>query len=132
MSSNIVINGIRYESQGGSISIHGGVVIIDGVVQGGDKLSGIVKIELTGDLANLTTDASVTMTGNISGDLEAGGSVTIAGDVAGNIEAGGSVKCGNVNKNVSAGGSVDAVLVGGSISAGGSVRHSGGPRYGAI
>lgn len=106
MSSSITINGRTYI--GGSISVINGTVIIDGVVQEGDKLSGVVRIEVSGDLASLHTDASVTVAGDVRGDLNAGGSVT-AGPVGGSVNAGGSISCGSV---------------GGRVSAGGSVRHS--------
>ena len=99
------INGVKYE--GNNVSIVNGVVTIDGVVQSTDRLSGVVKIVVTGTLQSLKTDGSVT-----------------CGTVEGSVNAGGSVECGNVGGYVSACGSVKCDKVGGSVQAGGSIRHS--------
>lgn len=98
----IIINGVSYE--GKSISISGNKVIIDGVEQD-QKVSGVVKVEVTGDLASLKTSGSAEITGNVQGNIDAGGHVD-CGDVGGNIDAGGSVKCGKVSGSIDAGGSV--------------------------
>lgn len=109
MSSTITINGRSYS--GSSVSIVGDRVIIDGVLQNGDRLSGVISIEVTGDLADLTTDASATVTGDVRGNLSAGGSVT-CGAVGGALNAGGSVSCGSISGRVNAGGSVSANRIG--------------------
>lgn len=96
------INGITY--QGNSVVISGNTVIIDGVTQS-DKLNGVVEIRVLGDLVSLSSDASVNVTGNIKGDVRAGGSVN-CDDVNGNVTAGGSVNCDDVGGNVNAGGSI--------------------------
>ncbi len=101
---SITIDGRTFE--GDVVSIIGGEVIVDGVTQDG-TLTGKVSLEIKGTLDNLTTDASVNMTGQIKG----------------NVEAGGSVRCDDVGGNVIAGGSVNCDDVGGKITAGGSVRH---------
>lgn len=101
----IIINGRTYH--GNNFSILKGEVIIDGVNQNAAPLSGIVRIEVQGNLTDLKTDASVIMTGN----------------VLGSVYAGGSVQCDNVTGNVVAQGAVQCDEVGGSISAGGSVMH---------
>ena len=101
----ISINGRTFS--GNNVDIVGGRVIIDGVEQTGDALSGRVDIIVVqGSITNLSTDASV-HTGNITGD----------------VRAGGSVNCNDVGGNVAAVGSVNCDTVGGSITAGGSVRH---------
>ncbi|MBF0225706.1 MAG: polymer-forming cytoskeletal protein [Desulfobacterales bacterium] len=85
------------------IKILGGTLTIDD--KGMQKIEGIVRIEVTGDLANIVTDSSVIVDGNVYGDIQAEGSVT-CGDVTGNISAEGSVTCGKVNGNVSAEGTI--------------------------
>jgi hypothetical protein len=103
--STVTINGRTYS--GHSVSIINGQVTIDGVIQAGDKLSGVVELRvLEGVLGELRTDASVS-----------------AGRISGSVTAGGSVSCEDVGSNVSAGGSVSCGKVGGSVSAGGSVSH---------
>lgn len=116
----IKINGVTYE--GNSVSIINGKVIIDGVCQVTDKLTGVVKIEVTGNLTSLETDAPVTVHGNVLGNVKAGGSVQ-CNDVGNNVDSGGSCNCGDVGGDVDAGGSVNCGKVNGDVDAGGSVRH---------
>ncbi len=104
--SSVTINGRTYV--GNSVSVVNGTVIIDGVAQGGDKLSGVVEVRiLEGEVRDLRSDASIT-----------------CGNVNGNVNAGGSVVCNGVGGSVNAGGSVRAGSIGGSVMAGGSVHHS--------
>lgn len=104
--NTVNINGRIYN--GGNISIRGGVVTIDGVVQKDQDVKGVVEIRvLAGHIEKLDTDATV-----------------ICGMVRGNVSAGGSVNCDGVGGDVSAGGSVNCDDVGGSVTAGGSVRKS--------
>lgn len=115
----IKINGKTYN--GNSVSIVNGIVTIDGVVQDdGKRVSGDVRLVVEGDLVSLKTDLSVTMTGNVQGDVDAGGSVA-CGNVGKNVDAGGSVNCDNVGGDVDAGGSVNCGRVSGRVNAGGSV-----------
>jgi hypothetical protein len=117
----VTINGKTYH--GNSVSIINGVVTIDGVRQTGEPLSGVVKVEITGNLTSLRTDANVIMAGNVLGDVDAGGSVQC--DAVGkSVDAGGSVQCNDVEGDVDAGGSVTCGVVGGDVDAGGSVIHS--------
>jgi hypothetical protein len=83
-----------------SISIVNGVVTIDGKRIDGE-LSGVVRIEVDGDLASLTTDTEVHC-GAVHGNVHAGMSVT-CGDVKGDVDAGMSVTCGSVGGDVDAG-----------------------------
>lgn len=102
---SIAINGVTYS--GNSVSVINGTVIIDGVVQGREKLSGVVEVRIIeGEILDLRSDASIT-----------------CGKVKGNVNAGGSVTCDDVGGSVNAGGSVRAGNVGGTVMAGGSVRH---------
>ena len=105
----IVINGTTIDVVGNcsNISIRNGEARIDGnVIKTG--LSGDVHVHWDGPIANLETDGSATVNGNVSGSVNAGGSVT----------------CGEVGTSLSAGGSVRCNKVGGAISAGGSIRVS--------
>jgi len=121
----IEINGKEYISQSGhEVTVIDGVVRVDGkTVETSGNATGVVRVDITGDLVNLKTDASATISGGVKGDVGAGGSVQ-CGNVAGSVDAGGSVQCNNVGKNVDAGGSVTCGTVGGDIDAGGSVRHN--------
>lgn len=114
--STVTINGQTFTSHGGSISIINGEVTIDGVKQTGDKLKGVVKVEITGDPLNVTIDAPVTIRGNVNGDVKADGPVT-CGDVGGDVEADGPVTCGNVQGNVEADGPCTCGDVGGNVEA---------------
>jgi hypothetical protein len=84
---------------GNNIRIVNGVVTIDGKRIDGN-LSGVVRIEVEGDLASLTTDTEVHC-GVVHGNVRAGMSVT-CGDVRGSVDAGMSVTCGNVGGDVDA------------------------------
>ena len=99
---SIHINGKTYV--GNNIVMSGNTVIIDGKVQD-EGLTGVVAIEVSGDIMSLHSDSTVTINGNVSGDVEAGGSVRCR-DVGGNVCAGGSVRCDDVCGKVTAGGSV--------------------------
>lgn len=104
--NKMTINGVSYEvPQGASLSINNGIVKVNGqVITSG--LSGVVELKVEGDIGQLRTDASVSMNGDVLGDIDAGGSVSIKGNVKGNVDAGGSVSCGNVGGDVDAGGSI--------------------------
>lgn len=119
----IKINGKTFSSPtGGSVNIINGRIIIDGVLQEGEKLSGVVRVEISGGLTNLKTDADVVVNGDVLGNVDAGGSIQ-CGAVGKNVDAGGSVQAGAVTGDIDAGGSVNCGPVTGSIDAGGSVRH---------
>lgn len=96
------INGKTYT--GNNIQITNDSIIIDGVLQE-SNVSGIVKVEVTGDIGSLKVSGSATVHGNVLGDVDAGGSVTCE-DVSGDVDAGGSVRCGSVGGDVDAGGSI--------------------------
>lgn len=118
--ASITINGRSFS--GNNVSIVGGRIIIDGVEQTGDPLSGRVDlIVVTGSIGHLTTDASVECEA-VTGNVTAGGSITCT-NVGGNVDAGGSVQAGPITGSVDAGGSVRCGPVGGNVEAGGSVRH---------
>lgn len=99
----VIINGQRFD--GNNVSIINGVVVIDGNTTSLNGLSGVVKIEVQGNLTSLKTDASVTVNGSVLGDVSCGGSLH-CGDVGGSASSGGSVKCDKVGGSLNAGGSV--------------------------
>lgn len=121
----MVINGVTIDVPPGSnVNCINGVVYVNGSpYDGGDgKASGIVKIEIQGDPADIRTDyGDIEVHGNVHGKVDAGGSVT-CGDVSGDVDAGGSARCGNVQGSVDAGGSVTCENVGGDVDAGGSIK----------
>lgn len=117
----INVNGKIYK--GNNISITNGHVIIDGKEQDGEKLSGVVKVIVEGDIENVKSDESIEVKGNVKGNVDAGGSVQCE-NVGGDVDAGGSINAGDIEGDVDAGGSVNCGKVGGDIDAGGSVVHN--------
>lgn len=106
MPSSVTINGQTYVA-GRDITVNGNKVYIDGKpVDDGKEFSGILKVEVTGDLASLSSDVAVEVSGNVHGNVTAGNSVN-CGDVGGNVKAGNSVNCDDVGGDVSAGNSVN-------------------------
>lgn len=91
------------ESEVQTITIGKGVVKFDTVHKA--DVGEVLRIEVEGDLANLTSEASVIISGNVSGDVQASGSVH-CGNVAGHVKAGGPVHCQNVKGNLTAGGPI--------------------------
>jgi hypothetical protein len=94
-----VINGKRYT--GNNISIIDGQVIVDGVVQGevGERK---IEIQVLCNVDQIFSEESITINGNVTGDIEAKMSVN-CDNVTGNVSAGMSVNCDDVGGNVSAG-----------------------------
>jgi hypothetical protein len=97
----ITINGTRYEVQGKDINVRKSSVYVNGT-QVVTDLSGTVKIEFQGDLANLDCTSAI-INGNVRGDVDCTSAI-ITGDVGGSVDAT-TVKCGNV------GGDVDGTTV---------------------
>lgn len=89
--NRITINGKTITCSGNNVVIRNGKVIMDGnTIQ--KCSSGDIRVVIEGDVNNIDCDVSVTVRGNVDGDIDAGGSVT-CGNVSGDIDAGGSVKC---------------------------------------
>lgn len=104
-ASTIIINGKSHTVKGNNITVSNGKIIVDGkVVQEG--LSGEVTIKFEGDLANLKSDSSVIVNGNIEGSASSGGSLK-CGDIGHNAVSGGSMKCETVNGSATSGGSMN-------------------------
>lgn len=91
----ISINGKTFT--GNNISVVDDKIFVDGKqVEGG--LSGVVKIDVSGDLMNLNC-TTATIHGNVHGDVDA--TTLNCGDVGGDVDAT-TVNCKNINGNVDA------------------------------
>lgn len=95
--NNININGKNISVSGNNISIVNDKVIVDGVTVA-EGLTGIVKIEFTGDLASLDCNTCV-INGSVKGDVDA--NTVTCGDVGGDVDAN-TVKCLTIKGNVDA------------------------------
>jgi hypothetical protein len=119
--NTIIINGQKIQTIGSNIEINGENILVDGqVVKNG--LAGTVKIQFEGDIASIKSDTSVTVNGNVHGNVDAGGSI-ICQQVGRDVDAGGSVTCTDIQGDVDAGGSVTCGEIHGNVHAGGSVRY---------
>lgn len=101
---SITTNGKTVFIQGGNISVHNGVITVDGnTIDIGGRCGQQVIIH--GDCGSIACDGSVEVKGAITGNIDCGGSCQ-CGDVTGDIEAGGSVQASNAGGSIDAGGSV--------------------------
>lgn len=83
MHNTITINGETFNVQGKNIVVKNGKVIVDdNIIK--ESLSGIVKVEFTGDLATLDCNVAI-VNGNIMGDVDC--TTLKCGDVHGDIDA---------------------------------------------
>ena len=112
MSGNKMrINGKVYNiPAGANISVVNNVVLVDGKKIPSDDVQ-ISDVIIEGDTGPVRADGSVTVNGNVTGNVDAGGSVK-AGNVSGKVNAGGSVKAADITGSVNAGGSVKAERIG--------------------
>lgn len=109
--STVTINGQTFTVPNGcSVSINDGVIFVDGKEWKDGKicgkLSGVVRVELSGDIQSVKTDASLVVNGDVKGSANSGGSMQ-CGHIGGNANSGGSMQCGHVGGNVCAGGSIN-------------------------
>lgn len=106
-TASITVNGRRYRIEGNifsAVNFSDGEIIINGKKVTGN-LSGDVRVIWEGPAVDVNADGSVTVNGNVSGSVDAGGSIT-CGNVEGDVDAGGSVTAGKVSGDIDAGGSV--------------------------
>ncbi len=83
-----------------------------------------ISFQYEGPALNIQSDFSVTVDGDVRGDVIAGSDVN-CDDVGGNVHAGGDVNCDAVHGDVHADGDVDCDGVAGSVQAGGDVDCGG-------
>lgn len=116
----IVVNGTTVEIPDGSdVSVVGDQVIVNNK---GTKFSGDLKIEVIGGLINLRAErGSVTVNGDVKGNVDASGSITVKGNVGGKADASGNIQCGDVNGSVDAGGNIMCGKISGDADAGGNI-----------
>ena len=89
--NKITINGKSYEVSGNNITVKNDSIYVDGqLAESG--LSGNVKVEFTGDLANLDC-TTATINGNVHGDVD--GTTITCGDVGGDVD-GTNITCGDI------------------------------------
>lgn len=104
--NKIVINGNVFETNGKTISICNGTVIVDGnIIKNG--LVENINVTIQGDVEKIDCSGSVNVEGNVIGNIDCGGSVDINRDVKGSIKCGGSCTCGTVSGDIVAGGSIN-------------------------
>lgn len=117
----ISINGKVYH--GNNLTIRGNDVFIDGqrIDDGKPDADNILRVEIIGSPVSVTSDCSVSVTGNVEGDISAGSSVN-CGAVSGMVRAGTSVTCGDVGSTAKAGTSISCKKIGGNAVAGTSIK----------
>lgn len=83
-SSYVSINGVEY--RGNNISISGDRVVIDGVVQDGQKLVGPISVDVIGNVEKLVTSSGDIRVEGYVGDVKsASGDIVIHGRVNGDV-----------------------------------------------
>lgn len=99
--ATIVINGVRISVEGNDVSISNGIVKVGGktITEG---LSGIVEIRWEGPVANVRSDSSVVVNGDVTGNVAAGSHVS-CDNVGGSVAAGSHISCESIGGNASAG-----------------------------
>lgn len=119
----MTINGRTFT--GNTMTMMNGRIIVDGkdvTDDTGVDTKSILEVKITGDVGRVMSDVAVSVHGNVTGDVQAGGAVS-CDNVGGSVSAAGSVSADDIKGNVTAGGSVSCDDVGGSVKAGGSVNH---------
>jgi len=102
--SVMIINGKKYESNSGSMTVIGNKVYIDGKLAEEYDEKNIIQLTVTGNIQHLDCDCSVVVNGDVH-DVEAGTSVK-CNNVYGDVDAGTSIHCGNIEGYADAGTSI--------------------------
>lgn len=88
INNKLYINGKEYKFENGNVS----------------------ELEIKGNVSSINSDCSITINGDVAGDVDVGGSVNVVGNVTGDIDAGGSVNISGRHKgDIDAGGSVSII-----------------------
>lgn len=109
--SIVRVNGKDIKVPDGSVvNLVNNKLYINGLEWEGDeeddgRLTGVVRLELSGDIKEVHTDVSLHVHGDVHGSASAGISVQ-CGNVTGHVKAGSSVTCKDVAGNITAAGSV--------------------------
>lgn len=112
-NSKVTINGKTYE--GSHISMQGNNVYVDGkLADGVDEKR--VEITILCNVDEITSDESIHIKGNVTGNVSAKASVSCDA-VFGDVHGGASVNCDDVHGNVTAGTAVNCDNVKGSVKA---------------
>lgn len=114
--STVNVNGRTITVSGNDISIINGKVYSDGILVEGDLIDNSVTIKIEGPIANITSDRSLTVIGNVTGDVNSNGSVN-CDDIKGNVSANGSINCDDISGNATAQGSINCDDIGGDATA---------------
>ena len=85
----IYVNNRKVVCNSGNVSIHDGVVIVDGKQRDYPKDIN-QKITITGNCGNIDIVGNLTIEGDVNGDIDVTGNVTCA-NVGGDIDATGNV-----------------------------------------
>lgn len=104
--NTIVVNGKKIECSGNRVSVNNGTIIVDGKVVANES-SQEINVVIDGNVSELECAGSVTVNGNVEGDIDCSGKCDIKGYVAGDVNASGSVSCGIVKGDVTAAGSIN-------------------------
>lgn len=121
-NGSTIITGNSYVAYD-SVHMVGGRLIIDGEeVTGESYLQNVIHIDVKGNSISVDSDKSVSVSGDVTGNIDARGSVT-CDNVHGDIKAGGSVTCDDVKGSIYSNSSVTCNNVGGSVMANGSISH---------
>ncbi|AEW47077.1 hypothetical protein BCP78_0070 [Bacillus phage BCP78] len=112
-NSGININGKSYS--GNNIIVNNGQVIVDGVVQDG-TLDEKVTIVVESGVERITSDESIHIQGDVTGNVESSTSVN-CNNVTGNVKAGTSVNCNNIGGNAVSGTSINCNNIKGNATA---------------
>jgi hypothetical protein len=103
MVTTLKINGTTITVEGnGSVSFINNRLVVGGKTI---EIGSSPEIIIEGNCGEIRCDCSVTVNGNVNGNIDCGGSCK-CGDVSGSIDAGGSVTSGKVGGGIDAGGSV--------------------------
>lgn len=88
INNKLYINGKEYKFENGNVS----------------------ELEIKGNVTSINSDCSITINGDVAGDVDVGGSVNVVGNVTGDIDAGGSVNISGHHKgDIDASGSVSII-----------------------
>lgn len=100
----ININGVKKTiTDNADITIHSDSVFVNGNDLSG-KVNKGMKITIEGNVRSIDCQGSLSVTGDVYGNIRTNGSTNINGNVVGNVEASGNCSCKNISGDVSCNG----------------------------